>query len=219
MKKIVIFGSGGHAKVVIDMVEKLNEFSIMAVIDSFQPVSKTICGYRVLGDETSLLSLNNEIFGGVVAIGDNWIRKQVVEKIKTIIPNFKFVSILDPSSVISNSVKIGDGTVVLPGSVVNCETIIGEHCIINTNSSVDHDCILGSFVSCAPGSTIGGNVKVGDYTAIALGAKVIQSIKIGEHTVIGAGSTVVRDIESYVVAYGTPAKKIRSRKIGDKYMF
>lgn len=218
MKKVVVFGSGGHAKVLLDTIEKINDYHILGVIDSFKDVNTTVYGYKILGDETILLSLNSEIYGGIVAIGDNWVRSQVVEKVKKLIPNFKFVSICDPSAVISKSVVIGDGTVVMAGVVVNCDSQIGEHCIINTNSTVTHDCILGDYVSCGPGSLIGGNVKIGDYSAVALGANVIQSINIGEHTVIGAGSTVVKDIESNVVAYGSPAKKIRVRDIGEKYM-
>jgi len=218
LKNIVIFGAGGHAKVIIDTIEKLKEYKIVGIIDSFKPVSSTVGGYKILGDETILLSLKNEIFGGIVAIGDNWTRKQVVEKVKSIIPNFKFVTIFDPSAVVSKSVVIGDGTVVMAGVVVKCDTKIGEHCIINTKSTVSHDCNLGDYVSCAPGAIIGGNVKIGDCTAIALGTKIIQSINIGEHTVVGAGSIVVKDIDSNVVAYGIPAKIVRSREIGDKYL-
>ncbi|MBB5324276.1 sugar O-acyltransferase (sialic acid O-acetyltransferase NeuD family) [Anoxybacillus tepidamans] len=218
MKKIVVFGSGGHAKVVIDIVGKSEKYSLYGVIDGFRSRNEEFCGYKILGDESSLLNLNEEIYGGIVAIGDNWVRRKVVEKVIYIIPNFKFISLIHPSAVIGDRVKIGDGTVVMGGVVINSDTVIGEHCIINTKSSIDHDCLIGNYVSIAPGVTLAGNVKIGDYSAISLGANVIHSINIGEHTLIGAGATVIKDIESYVVAYGTPAKIIRSRKIGEKYL-
>ncbi|MGG4488685.1 acetyltransferase [Metabacillus idriensis] len=218
MKKILIFGSGGHAKVVIDIVEKSNEYQILGLIDSYRPPNQSACGYQVIGDESILLNIRNEIHGGIVAIGDNWVRKKVVEKILAIMPEFKFVHAVHPSAIIGSSVTIGDGTVVMGGTVINSNTSVSEHCVINTHSSVDHDCRIGRFVSIAPGSTLGGNVTVGDYTAISLGSKVIHSLMIGSHTVIGAGSTVVRDIGSNAVAYGTPAKIIRSRTIGEKYL-
>ena len=43
-------------------------------------------------------------------------------------------------------------------------------------------------------------------------------IEIGEHSVIGAGSTVLNNISNNVVAFGTPAKKIRERNRGEKYL-
>ncbi len=218
LKKILIFGSGGHAKVVIDIIENSNEYQIYGLIDSFRPPHQIACGYEVIGDESILLKIRNEIYGGIVAIGDNWVRKKVVEKIMAIQPDFKFVHAIHPSAVIGSSVKIADGTVVMAGTVINSNTTIKEHCIINTHASVDHDCSIGSFASIAPGSTLGGNVTVGACTAVSLGAKVIHSLNIGSHTVIGAGSTVVHDIGSNAVAYGTPAKIVRSRTHGAKYL-
>lgn len=218
LKNIIVFGSGGHSKVVIDILEKSNEFFIVGLIDSYRPKDSMINGYKVLGDESFINEIKNEIDGGIVAIGDNFIRGKVVDKILNIDPFFKFFSAIHPNSIIGREVKIGNGTVVMGGTVINCSSLIGEHCIINTKSSIDHDANIGDFVTIAPGATLGGNVKVGDYSAISLGANVIHSKVIGEHVVIGAGSTVLTDIDSYAVAYGTPAKIIRKRKQGDKYL-
>jgi len=218
LEKIIIIGSGGHASVIIDIVEKSKKYSIYGLVDSFLPPQSIKYGYEIIGDESVILEKNEEIHGGIVAIGDNWIRKKIVEKIRLLVPNFKFVSAIHPSAVISDYSKIGDGTVVMGGAIINNNTQIGDQCIINTNSSIGHDCIIGNYVSIAPGSTLGGNTKVGDVTAISLGAKVIHSIQIGEHTVIGAGSTVLSDIDSYKLAYGTPAKIIRSRTKGERYL-
>lgn len=218
MKKIIIIGSGGHASVIIDAVEKEKKYSIYGIIDPVRPVNTMIYGYRVIGTESVLPAIMKDVHGGIVAIGDNWSRKKTAEAIRTLIPGFTFVSVVHPKACISSNVKIGDGTIVMAGTVVNRNAIIGEHCILNTNSSVDHDCILSDFVSIAPGVVLGGNVKVGNSTAVSLGARVIHSVSIGEHTIIGAGSTVVHLIDSCCVAYGTPAKKVRSRKPEDGYL-
>jgi acetyltransferase-like isoleucine patch superfamily enzyme len=66
--------------------------------------------------------------------------------------------------------------------------------------------------------TNGGSVKIGDYSAISIGATIKHGIEIGAHTIIGAGSTVLSNIASLKVAYGTPAKVIRDRQKGDKYL-
>ncbi|WP_046174342.1 acetyltransferase [Domibacillus indicus] len=215
MKKIIIIGTGGHASVLIDAIEKEKKYSICGILDPVRPVNTIIYGYRVLGTESVLSQMNKHIYGGIVAIEDNGSRKKMVQAIRTLVPNFLFISSIHPASCISSDVKVGDGTVIMAGAVINRNAIIGEHCIINTKSSVDHDCILGDYVSVAPGATLGRNVQIGNSAVIALGANVIHSIRIGEHTVIGAGSTVLQNIEPYCVAYGTPARTIRSRKQED----
>ena len=89
---------------------------------------------------------------------------------------------------------------------------------MNTNASVDHDNRLGSFSSVAPRVATGGNVTVGEFAAIGIGATVLQGRRIGQHAVVGAGSVVTRDIPDFTVAYGIPAKPIRTRTPGEKYL-
>jgi sugar O-acyltransferase (sialic acid O-acetyltransferase NeuD family) len=216
VKNIVVFGCGGHAKVVIDILEKMELYNIIGIIDSYVTAGTNVYGYEVLGDETKLAHL--EADGGIVGIGDNFIRSNMVQKIKDISKDFNFISAIHPSSIIAKGVECGEGTVVMPGAILNSDSKIGEHCIINTKASVDHDCIIEDFVSLAPGVTIGGNVNIGKHSVISIGSSVIHSVKIAEHTVIGAGSIVLKDIDSQVIAYGTPAKVMRKREIGERYL-
>jgi len=218
MKDIVVFGSGGHAKVIIDIIEKQGAFKIIGLIDKFKDKDDTVFGYQIIGEEEDFPEISKNIYGGIIAIGDNWVRYKVASHIKAIVPNFKFITAIHPFTAIARGVKMGDGSVVMAGAILNSESSIGEHCIINTMASIDHDNSIGDFVTIAPNVTIGGNVRIGDYSAISLGANVIHGRGIGEHTVIGAGSTVIKDIPSYVVAFGTPAKVIRKREAGDKYL-
>lgn len=216
-KNIIIYGNGGHSKVVMDAIEKSKQYSIYGLIDDkgmFASEGK----HKYIGDQSSLKSIIHKIDGGIVAIGDNWIRSEIVLQIKESFPNFKFVSVIHPSAIIASGVKVGDGTVIMPGVVVNSNSTIGEHCVLNTRCSIDHDGLIGDYVSIAPGATLGGNVSVGNHSVVSLGANIIHSKKIGEHSVIGAGATVLNDIDSHVVAYGTPAKAIRYRKKGEKYL-
>jgi serine acetyltransferase len=89
---------------------------------------------------------------------------------------------------------------------------------MGTNSSVDHDNVLAEFVSLAPGATTGGDVHVGVCTAIGLGANVIHQAHIGAHAVVGAGAVVLDDLPDLVVAYGVPARVVRSRDAGEPYL-
>lgn len=155
---------------------------------------------------------------GIIAIGDNWIRKLFVDRILKISPNFNYINAVHPKAEIGKDVEIGKGTVLMPGVIVNANSVIGDFCILNTNSSLGHDGRMEKFSSLAPKSCTGGNFRLGKHSAVCLGANVIDNITILEHSVIGAGSLVVGNIEDHVLAYGAPAKKVRNRRPGEPYM-
>ena len=219
-QNIVIVGSSGHAKVIIDIIEKEGKFNIVGLLDAFKEIGESAFGYKILGEEKNLPELikKYQLLGCIIAIGDNWIRSIVKNKIQAIDASFEFVSSIHPSATIARGVTIGSGTVIMAGAVVNSNSSIGDFCIINTNASIDHDSNMSDFSSVAPGVTTGGNISIGKFSAVSLGANVIHGIKIGKHSVIGSGSTVLTNIDDYVVAYGTPAKIIRERKDDDKYL-
>src|SRR5688500_14187516 len=106
----------------------------------------------------------------------------------------------------------------MAGAVVNSDGSIGNSCILNTKASLDHDSLMEDFSSLAPNATVVGNVVIGAFSAVSLGASIIHGVKIGEHSVLGAGALAVDDIPHHSVAYGTPAKVIRKRLEGDKYL-
>ena len=219
LKNIIIFGSGNTSRVVIDIAKKENKYKIVGLIDNFNEKGIKLLGYEVIGDESNLNKLikNYKVYGGLVAVGDNYLRFKIVQNIKELCPNFNFVKAVHPSSIISSDVMIGDGSIIVGGVIINSNANIGNHCFLNTNSSIDHGSIMEDFSSIAPGVAIGGDVIIHTFSAISLGANVINRIRIGEHSVIGAGSTVLNDIPSFVVAYGTPCKVVRSREKGEKY--
>lgn len=220
MEKIVIIGASGHAQVIIDIVEQEGRFSIAGLLDMSRKPGETLLGYPILGPEESLPEWQASfgVTGGIVAIGDNWIRHKVVEKIRKIQPNFQFVTAIHPSASLGKEVKIGEGTVVMAGAVINPCSKIGRFCILNTRCSLDHDGVMEDFSSLAPGVTTGGNVQIGAYSAVSLGANLIHGIKVGKHSLVGAGATVLEDIPDYAVAFGVPAKVMREREKGERYL-
>jgi sugar O-acyltransferase (sialic acid O-acetyltransferase NeuD family) len=218
LKDILVYGSGRHSKVVVDIIEKQGLYNIVGYIDTYKPEGTEVLGYQVVNEDSNKEELQNQLIGVVVAIADNWLRYKVVRNLLSNYPNVTFITAIHPSAQIGKNVTIGEGTVIMANTVVNSDTSVGNHCIINTKSSIDHDGRLGEFVTIAPGATLAGNVTIGDHSVVSLGAKVIHKRTIGKHTVIGAGATVLKDIESYVVAYGTPAQKVRRRTKGERYL-
>ena len=219
-KNIVIIGASGHGSVVLDCIEKEGKYNIVGFIDTFKKKGTTINGYTVLGSEYDLhyLMEKYQFSSGIVTIGDNWVRKIMVDRLTNIMPNFDFIKVVHPAASIGKDVTIGRGTVLMPGAVVNSNSSIGDFCILNTNASLGHDGVMDNFSSLAPKVCTGGNLSLGKYSAICLGTNVIDNISIGQHTVVGSGSLVLREIESQTLVYGSPAKEVRRREIGEPYM-
>jgi len=214
MQEIVIFGCGGHAKVVYDIVLKQNKFKPVAFVSD----STTQTNYLGLPHIRQSDFADFHVNSGIVAIGDNWVRSQIVSFITGVKKQFQFVTAIHPSAQIGAEVKIGDGVVVMPLVCINSGTQVYDHVILNTHSSIDHDCQIGNYASIAPGVAVGGNCEIGDHSAISIGATVIHGRMIGKHSVVGAGSVVIKNIGEFEVAYGVPCKVIRKRTQGEKYL-
>lgn len=216
MENIIIIGASGHAKVIIDIIEKQGKYNIIGLLDDSPDKKGTdFLGYKIIGNVAENIARFNS---GIVAIGDNYTRYLVVNKIKSLNPAFAFVSAIHPYTAIAKKVSIGCGTVAMAGVIINNDTAVGEHCILNTKASVGHDNKIGDYVTVGPGATLGGNITVGDFSNISIGANIKHGISIGKETVIGAGATLLNDTPDNVVAYGTPAKIMRKREINDKYL-
>lgn len=220
MDSIVIIGSLGHAKVLIDIVEQESRYSIAGLLDRSRTVGEQTLGYEVLGrtDDLPKLMASHKIAGVIVAIGDNLTRSNVVAVVKETCPDLSFVSAIHPKASIAKGVSIGEGTVVMAGVAINPCCVVGRFCILNTNSSLDHDSVMEDFSSLAPRVATGGDCHIGGYSAVGIGAVLLRGVHIGQHTVVGAGATVLRDLGSFEVAYGVPAKTARTRQPGEKYL-
>ncbi|MGL5049548.1 MAG: acetyltransferase [Fusobacteriaceae bacterium] len=208
MKKVIIIGAGGHAKVVIDIIlqrqKRLNDnVEIIGILDdSFSETEKKrLFGILIIGKLDKILELSKDIFY-VIAIGSNKIRKKIAERYSSI----NYITTIHPNSIIAEEVEIDLGTVVMAGTIVNSYTKIGKHCIINTGSIIEHDNVLSDYVHISPNATLCGGIKIGEETWVGAGATVIQGVEISKNVIVGAGSVVVGSIEDNSIYVGIPAK-------------
>ena len=220
LPSVVVIGCSGHGRVVVDAIEEDGRFRIAGLLDTFKLPGTELLAYEIIGSEADLPALIKAgvCQGVVVAVGDNWTRCQLVSRITKLAADVYFPPVIHPSAHIARNVSIGPGTVIMAGVVVNSGSRIGKFCILNTCASLDHDCVMDDFSSLAPRATTGGRVTIGSLSAIAIGATVLHEVYVGDHTVVGAGATVMKDVPAGVVAYGTPARIIRTRRPDDPYL-
>jgi sugar O-acyltransferase (sialic acid O-acetyltransferase NeuD family) len=220
MKNIVLIGGGDQAHYTIDIIHKEGKYKIVGIIDAQEEIGSIKFGYKIIGRQDAIkqIAALYEVDGGVISIGDNWTRYYVAKEIRSYVSDFKFFNAIHPSCIIGENIKFGEGIVAMAGCIFNPRATVGDHTFFATGAQVEHDCIIGNYASISAGSITGGYVELGDFAAITLGVTVFDRTKIGENSVVGAGSLVVKDLPDNVLAYGNPAKIIRARKAGEKFL-
>ena len=208
-KNIFVFGASGHAKVVIDIIERqgLNDIVFLVADDPAMKGSK-FYGYHIVGGRQELIDARDQIFGGIVAIGSNRARIAVANWLTA--NRFNLVSAIHPFAQLGRGVTVAAGTVIMAGAIINSDSRIGRNVIVNTQASIDHDCTVGDGVHIAPGTTLCGTVSVGAGTFVCAGATIIPNLTIGHNVIIGAGSTVIRDVPNCDLVAGSPARHIKT---------
>ena len=218
---LIIIGAGGHGREVYfytqDLVPEMPELRVMGFVDEHRARGHW-SGTEVLGNFEELRELlrNNvdDSYGYITAVGNNQVRREVVEKlIRLRALNLSAWKLIHPRACVGRDVSIGAGTCLAPGSIVTTRVRIGEHCIVNVNASVSHDSVVGDFVNINPGAVVAGNASIGEGCFIGAGATVIDKVSVGAWSIIGAGAVVVDDIPAHVTAVGVPARVIKRHEI------
>ncbi|WP_081210077.1 acetyltransferase [Salegentibacter sediminis] len=196
---MLIYGASGHGKVIFDIL-KSRSIRPEYVLDDNPEVTEFM-GYKVVHEaQGNILKIP-----GILAIGDNTIRKLVARRYTGAIAK----AFSHSTAIISENVELGDGTVVMPGAIINSNTSIGMHCIINSGAVVEHDVDLEDFVHISPNAVVTGNVQIGEGSQVGAGAAVIPGVKIGKWVNIGAGAVIIEDIPDFAVVVGNPGKIIK----------
>ena len=199
-KSINIYGASGHAKVVIDIITSNDNINVGHVFDDNDKL-KSISNYTIQSPSNYELMIKNPI---VIAIGNNKIRKEIVENKQVQVAE----AISHISAIISKLTSIGKGTVIMPNAVINADATIGTHCIINTAAVVEHDVVIGNYVHISPNATVTGGVKIGEGTHVGAGAVILPNLTIGKWVTIGAGAVVTKNVPDYSTVIGNPAKPL-----------
>ncbi len=125
---------------------------------------------------------------------ENWKKPKIIDgkmtKYNWIVQNIEGL-------ILGSKTDIGAFTYInaLHGVVIEENVQIGSHCSIYSVSTIDKN--TGKVI-------LKNNCKIGSHSTI------LPGISIGKNSIIGAHSLVNRDIPDNVVAFGAPAKIVRS---------
>ncbi len=208
LKDLYIIGAGGFGREVAWLVERINAvkqtWNLKGFMDSDSSLHGTIVGkYKVHGHELMLNDMEDVY--AVAAVGNAKARKRVVEELTC-----KFATLIDPSVCLSDTVSIGEGSIICAGCILTVDIIIGSHNIIDLDCTIGHDAKTEEFVTFYPSVNISGQVEVGSCCEFGTGSQIIQGVSVCSGSIIGAGAVVVKDIIESGTYIGIPSRKIMS---------
>lgn len=208
LRRIAIWGAGGHAKVVASAIRLQAEFDIIGFIDDTAPERRgeIFCGAPLLGGREAMAGLRAGGVCLIIAVGNNGARLSIAAEMQAI--GFEFPSVIHPGAMVCAGCLVGPGTFVGAGAVVNPDARVGAHVIINTHAVVEHDGTVDDGAHVGPCACLAGHVQVGRAAWIGAGAVVRDRVSVGDGATVGMGAVVVRSVPSGVVAYGNPARVI-----------
>ena len=209
---LIIVGAGGHA---------------LSVGDAALSAGWTLVGFyspdgtgpaSALGPVLSSLDpldLSGTTFA--LGIGTNHSRETVAEDISKKFPQTEIVSVVHATAWVSPYATVHPGAAILAHTSVGPGSTVGRGALLNTGASLDHESSLGDYASLGPGARTGGNVSVGERTMIGIQAGIVHGVTVGSDCVVGGHSLVNSDLDSNIVAWGTPATTVRTRLKDDPY--
>ncbi|MBA2687207.1 MAG: acetyltransferase [Gemmatimonadaceae bacterium] len=212
MSKYLIWGAGGHGKVVADTA-RASGLEVAGFIDLDRNRMGEVVepgGAQLTHPEEDFLasivrgSLPDGIDGIILAVGANTQR----QRCRMLLPENFLKTVVHPRAIVSGHAYIGPGSVVMPGAIINSAAYVGSGVLVNTGAIVEHDCNIGNDSHIAPQSVLAGRVTVGERVLVGAGAVIIPYIKVGSDAMIGAGSVVIRDVSEGITVAGNPAKMV-----------
>lgn len=209
-ENIIIYGSGGMAREVVELIEDINRlrptWNIQGYLDDIKgDCAEIVNGYRILGTGDRLESL--EIPANVVlAISNPEAKIRIYNRIKGY--PIRFPVLIHPSARVARSAKIGEGSIIGMDCIVSVNVDIGRHVFLNMRTVVGHDTVLKDYCSCLVNCVIAGDVIVDERTLLGSGCIIMEKKTIGKKVRVGMGAIINDDVRDNHVVMSRPSKSM-----------
>ena len=202
-RALIIYGGGGHAKSLIDLIKAEGKYAIVGILDDGVSAGTQVMGIPVLGSGELLSVLRQKgitrAVNAVGGIGSIVPRLAVYEKLKE--AGFICPTVVHPRAYIEANAKVGEGGQIFFNVYVGSEVEIGFGCIVNTGAIVSHDCHLGNYVNISPGAILAGAVTVKDHALVGMGVTINLHVSVGAGTRIGNSAVIKSDVPDNTVVH------------------
>lgn len=215
VRRIIIFGTGGTSRDIADTLEDINsagngpEYRCVGFLDDDPSLwGQVQLGVEVLGPLDSAGRFSDCHFvNGIGSPESTWRKKVIIAGVG--VPLQRFETIVHPSASVSDTARLGAGTVVFQNVTITSRVHIGEHVMILPNAVVSHDAVIGDYTAITGGVCISGGVRVGESCYLGTNSTIIGNVSIGDYSQVGMGSVVLHDVPPNTVVVGNPARFLR----------
>lgn len=203
---VVIFGGGGHAKSLIDVILGSMDLEPLCVVDDHAAPGSEVLGVPVIGGRGALAVLvEHGMRLGVNAVGGLGridARIAVTEVLRA--AGLELPALVDRSAAVAPSARLGAGVQVFANAAVWSDAEIGDGAIVNTGAVVSHDCRVGAHAHITPGVLLAGHVEVGEAALVGMGVTTRIGMRIGARAIVGNGCVLNDDVpDGTIVPAGT----------------
>lgn len=208
--KLLIYGAGGLAKEVYDIVARTysDKYEKIYFIDDFVEESNFYLSETIHFD--SILNMfkdEMDSLEGVVAVGEPSYREMLTKKFED--AGVSMATIIDKTALISPTAKIEKGSIICEFATIHANVYIGHSCLIQPYCDVGHDIVFGDFSVMSSNCAPGGASIFGKRVYMGMNATSKEKISIGDDAIVGMGAVVFRDVDSGATVVGNPARVTR----------
>lgn len=199
---LLIFGAGGHGRVVADAARAAGATGLLA-----SDRNPALCQGELLPGITLHLPDDlppTESAALHVAVGHNAARERESRTLGV----HRLHTVCHPAASVSPFAQVGAGSFIAAQAVVAPGARLGLGVIVNHGAVVDHDCLVGAFAHIAPGAMLGGGVHIGTSVLVGAGAVVQPGLTVIADAIIGSGAVVCQNIDTPGTYVGVPARKV-----------
>jgi UDP-perosamine 4-acetyltransferase len=194
-KPVVMLGHGGHARVVLDVLQ-LTGRQVAGILTPDLEAGCIWQGVSVLGGDDWLDSAAASHHAYALGVGlvpgrVGW-RPCLFRGLRE--RGLEMPALIHPGAIVAQDVLVREGVQIMAGAIVQPGARLGADVLVNTGARIDHDCAIGAHAHIGPGAILCGEVSVGEGVFVGAGATLIPGVRIGAGAQVAAGAVVVRDI-------------------------
>ena len=182
---IVLFGAGGHAKLLAEVLRGQGG-TVAAYCDPL-PASWIGDATHLTEDDAATPDMGGAVLGlGAVTPDRLKARLDFADSLRS--RGFSLVTVRHDDATVSASATVDDGAQILAKAVVQPAARVGAAVILNTASIVEHDALVEDGAHIAPGAIILGGARVGRCAMVGSGAIVLPGAVVAAESLVPAGS-------------------------------
>lgn len=204
MEDVIIVGAGGHAAEIDEYIkysQKITGNKELNIIGFLDDNPDNYCRYKfsasLLGAVRDHVVIKEQKY--IIGIANLEFRHLIVERFVS--KGAVFISFVHCSAYVSESAKVGVGSIIGPNANLGPNVQIGKYTLINSRCSIGHDTVIGNYNVISPNVCLSGNTEVGDKNLFGINSASIPGIKIGSRNKIAAGMILDQNVGNDTVIF------------------